>query len=118
MNTAKFIINTNDKDFFSELIALQSKHFKLKFPVLNRALTPEEINTLANDFIISISSAIAYDLFKQLIKKFSSKKTSTKITINNINITNKNTDIFLIIEKTIHDQENNPNQNSDADKIK
>ena len=117
MKPLQLSINTDDKDFFRELINLSmlSKDFKLKFPTQNRALSPDDLMQFANGFGIALASTGAIELFKALIKKFSDKKTSAQTSVNNIDIHNNYAPIFIIIQTHIEQQQNKPDQKSQTD---
>ena len=118
MNPINLSIKTDDKEFFRELVNLSmiTKHIKLKFPIQNRTLSPDDIMQFASGFLIAFTSAAALKLFEALLKKFSNKKTSQTTTIQNINIQNNYPQILVIIEKAVEDQQNHPKNESPDDK--
>ena len=120
MTPLQLSVNTDDKDFFRELINLSmlSKDFKLKFPAQNRALSPDDLMQFANNFGIALASTGAIELFKALIKKFSDKKTSATTSVNNINIHNNYAPILIIIQTHIEQQQSNPDHKSKAERKK
>jgi hypothetical protein len=117
MNPLRFSIKTDDKEFFRELISLSmlSKDLKLKFPIQNRALSPDDLLQFANSFGIALASTGAIELFKALIKKFSDKKTSATTSVNNINIHNNYAPVFIIIQTHIEQQQGNPDHKSQTE---
>jgi hypothetical protein len=100
-------VKTEDRLLLSAVKAIQRDDISISYFTTDAMPTVAEVAIL---FTIAVSSSVAADLIKILLKKYMEKERTEKTTINNINIKDNSAPIFTDINQYIQKQQIDENK--------
>jgi hypothetical protein len=107
MTPLQLRVKTEDRQLLSAVKTMQRDDIAISYFTTDAMPTVAEAAIL---FTITVSSTVAADLIKILLKKYMEKERTEKTTINNIDIKNNSAPIFIEINQYIQKQQIDENK--------
>lgn len=105
MPPLSLMVSTEDRELLEKFKAMKDDGLRISSYTTDAAPSPTpEVQELVS-FVLNVSSAVAAGLILEVIKKYFSKKSIKKTTINAIDIGNNSSQIFITINNYIQQQE-------------